>query len=33
MMAAYVGLDPKKDLILVDDPAAKPMERFGRRQA
>jgi NitT/TauT family transport system substrate-binding protein len=28
MMAAYVGLDPKKDLILVDDPAAKPMERF-----
>jgi NitT/TauT family transport system substrate-binding protein len=28
MMAAYVGLDPKKDLALVDDPAAKPMELF-----
>jgi NitT/TauT family transport system substrate-binding protein len=28
MMLAYVGLDPKKDLTLVDDPAAKPMELF-----
>jgi NitT/TauT family transport system substrate-binding protein len=28
MMAAYVGLDPKKDLTLVDDPATKPMELF-----
>jgi NitT/TauT family transport system substrate-binding protein len=28
MMAAYVGLDPKKDLTLVDDPAAKPLELF-----
>jgi NitT/TauT family transport system substrate-binding protein len=28
MMAAYVGLDPKKDLTLVDDPAAKPMGLF-----
>jgi len=28
MMAAYVGLDPKKDLTLVDDPAAKPMDLF-----
>jgi NitT/TauT family transport system substrate-binding protein len=28
MMAAYVGLDPKKDLILVDDPAAKPADLF-----
>jgi len=23
MMAAHVGLDPKKDFTLVDDPAAK----------
>jgi NitT/TauT family transport system substrate-binding protein len=28
MMAAYVGLDPKKDLILVSDPEAKPLELF-----
>jgi NitT/TauT family transport system substrate-binding protein len=28
MMAAYVGLDPKKDLTVVDDPAAKPVELF-----
>ena len=28
MMAAYVGLDPKKDLTLVDDPAAKPLDLF-----
>ncbi len=28
MMAAYVGLDPKKDLTLVSDPAAKPMNLF-----
>jgi NitT/TauT family transport system substrate-binding protein len=28
MMAAYVGLDPKKDLTLVNDPAAKPMDLF-----
>jgi NitT/TauT family transport system substrate-binding protein len=28
MMAAYVGLDPKKDLTLVDDPAAKPADLF-----
>jgi NitT/TauT family transport system substrate-binding protein len=28
MMAAYVGLDPKKDLTWVDDPAAKPVELF-----
>jgi NitT/TauT family transport system substrate-binding protein len=28
MMAAYVGLDPKKDLTLVYDPAAKPLELF-----
>ena len=28
MMAAYVGLDPKKDLTLVDDPAAKPVDLF-----
>jgi NitT/TauT family transport system substrate-binding protein len=28
IMAAYVGLDPKKDLTLVDDPAAKPMDLF-----
>jgi NitT/TauT family transport system substrate-binding protein len=25
---AYVGLDPKKDLTLVDDPALKPLELF-----
>jgi NitT/TauT family transport system substrate-binding protein len=28
MMAAYVGLDPKKDLTVVDDPAAKPLDLF-----
>ena len=27
-MAAYVGLDPKKDFILVDDPAVKPLNLF-----
>jgi NitT/TauT family transport system substrate-binding protein len=28
MIAAWVGLDPKKDLTLVGDPAAKPLELF-----
>jgi NitT/TauT family transport system substrate-binding protein len=28
MMAAYVGLDPKKDLTLVTGPEAKPLEQF-----
>src|SRR6516162_4508007 len=28
MMAAYVGLDPKKDLTLIDDPAANPVNLF-----
>jgi NitT/TauT family transport system substrate-binding protein len=28
MMAAYVGLDPKKDLTLVSDPDVKPLELF-----
>jgi NitT/TauT family transport system substrate-binding protein len=28
MMAAYVGLDPKKDLTLVEDRAAKPWDLF-----
>src|SRR5215471_8606470 len=28
MMAAYVGLDPKRDLTLVEDPAAKPLDLF-----
>jgi NitT/TauT family transport system substrate-binding protein len=27
-MATYVGLDPKNDLNLIDDPAAKPLELF-----
>src|SRR6516162_1067534 len=27
-MAAYVGLDPKKDFTLVDDPAVKPLNLF-----
>jgi NitT/TauT family transport system substrate-binding protein len=27
-LAAYVGLDPKVDLKMVNDPAAKPFERF-----
>jgi NitT/TauT family transport system substrate-binding protein len=27
-LAAYVGLDPTKDLTMVNDPAAKPFERF-----
>jgi NitT/TauT family transport system substrate-binding protein len=29
-MAAYVGLDPKRDLTLVNDPAAKPTELFAQ---
>src|SRR5260370_15236667 len=35
MMAAYVGLDPKRDLTLVDDPAPKPVDLFtaGKLQA
>jgi NitT/TauT family transport system substrate-binding protein len=28
LMAAYVGLDTKNDLNLIDDPAAKPLELF-----
>jgi NitT/TauT family transport system substrate-binding protein len=28
MISAWVGLDPKKDLTLIDDPAAKPLEQF-----
>jgi NitT/TauT family transport system substrate-binding protein len=28
LMAAYVGLDPKNDLNLIDDSAAKPLELF-----
>ena len=28
MMAAYVGLDPKKDLTVVDDPTARPLDLF-----
>jgi NitT/TauT family transport system substrate-binding protein len=28
LMAAYVGLNPKNDLDLIDDPAAKPLELF-----
>jgi NitT/TauT family transport system substrate-binding protein len=28
MMAAFVGLDPKKDLTIIDDPEAKPLEQF-----
>jgi NitT/TauT family transport system substrate-binding protein len=28
MMAAYVGLDPKKDLTIIGDVAAKPLEQF-----
>ncbi len=28
LIAAYVGLDPKKDLNLVDDPAARPVDLF-----
>jgi NitT/TauT family transport system substrate-binding protein len=30
MMAAWVGLDPQKDLVLVTDPAANPMELFAQ---
>jgi NitT/TauT family transport system substrate-binding protein len=30
MMAAYVGLDPKRDLALVDDPAARPVDLFAQ---
>jgi NitT/TauT family transport system substrate-binding protein len=28
MIAAYVGLDPKKDLTIITDPAAEPLKRF-----
>jgi NitT/TauT family transport system substrate-binding protein len=28
LMSAYVGLNPKNDLNLIDDPAAKPLELF-----
>ena len=28
MMAAFVDLDPKKDLTIIDDPEAKPLEQF-----
>ena len=28
MMAAYVGLDPKKDLTIVSDPEAKPLDQY-----
>jgi NitT/TauT family transport system substrate-binding protein len=28
MMAAFVGLDPKKDLTIVNDPEAKPLDQF-----
>jgi NitT/TauT family transport system substrate-binding protein len=28
MMAAYVGLDPKRDLTVVDEPAANPLDLF-----
>jgi NitT/TauT family transport system substrate-binding protein len=28
MISAWVGLDPKKDLTMFDDPAAKPLELF-----
>jgi NitT/TauT family transport system substrate-binding protein len=28
MMAAFVGLDPKKDLTIIDDPEAKPFDQF-----
>lgn len=28
MMAAFVGLDPKKDLTIIDDPEAKPLDQF-----
>src|SRR6516165_11851216 len=28
MMAAFVGLDPKKDLTIIDDPQAKPLDQF-----
>ena len=30
LVAAYVGLDPKKDLILIDDPKAKPVDLFAQ---
>jgi NitT/TauT family transport system substrate-binding protein len=30
MMAAYIGLDPKRDLTLVTDPAAEPLELFAQ---
>ena len=32
VMAAYVGLDPKKDLTLTTDPTAKPLELFAQGQ-
>ena len=28
MMAAFVGLDPKKDLTIINDPEAKPLDQF-----
>jgi NitT/TauT family transport system substrate-binding protein len=28
MMAAFVGLDPKKDLTIIDDPKVKPLDQF-----
>ena len=28
MMAALVGLDPKKDLTIINDPEAKPLDQF-----
>ena len=28
MMAAFVGLDPKKDLTIINDPDAKPLDQF-----
>jgi NitT/TauT family transport system substrate-binding protein len=28
MMAAFVGLDPKKDLTIINDPEAKPVDQF-----
>jgi NitT/TauT family transport system substrate-binding protein len=28
MMAAYVGLDPKKDLTIISDPEAKPLDQY-----
>ena len=28
MMAAFIGLDPKKDLTIINDPDAKPLDQF-----